>query len=354
MLLMDSKITESISRISNNTFSNGSEIEKDSLKELRKCINRYEELMGDFLVKFSDLKKDVELGKKFLESNPKYKDIPLASKVYVYSYKNKNVIIVVSHKEKEKDVIDSVKFESNFKDNKIYYLSSLYTYFKIGNPVIKSFLKEVEKMDKDNNDIMSTESESLNVYSYTLMAEGATLDATVEIIAPIRAVLKSLLNSNKLVREKKYDEAIKNVNDAKAKIDKAKENIMKLKEEANNSKSSKVIGNALPLLMSIFKLIIIWIPKKKLEIIKNKKYQKVKKVQKSIMTAGIVINDIKTISSEYKNNKGSVNIYFAKLLRYLILCERSLSDILNFIEIEKEVDIEMEKLNKTVNKKESD
>lgn len=347
---MDS-LNDLVSSISSDSFSNDKLLSAESKKALRKCISKYEESKGEGFVRFADFVKDVYSYKEFIEKNKKYESIPKASKIYIYRYKNEDVLTIIIHKDGNKITLVNYILVGEYKKEKAYYLTAACVSVGIGNPIIKSFVskvkslvkeeikpKEVEK--KDDKDIKES-----TLYFDDIISEGANLDATKELCKPLQDAFKALVKVNGLIRSKKFDEARNLVDKALDSIKEAKSNIRNIRA-SDEKASTSTIGNALGLLMNITQLLVIWKPSFNKNKVNSSKFSKiVSKLRTALAvlsTAGTVASDIKQLKEEANqqkdNDEKKINLYMAKLLKYLTTVEVTVRSLNDAIDVEEEVE----------------
>lgn len=155
-----------VSSISSKAFTDNAILSAADKKAINKCITSYEELSGDSLVNFSALTKEVLTAREFGERNPKYSDIPLASKVYVFTYKNKEAMFAIIHKDGKNVEISKLNIEAAYKKERVYYTTCIYALVGVGNPIIKSFLNSLSKKKKDESIEKETDVKESTKFQY--------------------------------------------------------------------------------------------------------------------------------------------------------------------------------------------
>lgn len=341
-------LSDLVSSVSSDSFSSDKVLTKDSHKALYKCISAYEESKGEDFVKFRDFTKDVYTYKEFVEKNKKYESIPKASKIYIYQYKNTDALTVIIHKDGNKIHLVDYTLSGEYKTDKSYYISAMCLSLGIGHPIIKTFLSKVEGLDLPSSEKDEEET----------VSEGANFDATKEMVAPLKDGLLAIGKVNKLIRQKQYAEARRCVDKALKSIDTAKSNIRTIRAEDIKAHTS-AIGNALGLLMNIGTFLVIWKPSFKNDVLKPSKFsivrRKIRKTVAALATVSSVVSDIKQLREEAKqqkdNDEKKINLYMAKLLKFLTSIEASIRLMNDSIDIEEEVDKIMSEMDSKENKK---
>ena len=349
---MDS-LNDLVSSISSDSFSSDKLLTAESKKALHKCISKYEESKGEGLVRFADFIKDVYSYKEFIEKNKKYESIPKASKIYIYRYKNEDVLTVIIHKDGNKITLVNYILAGEYKKEKAYYITSACVSIGIGNPIIQSFVSKVKSIEreeikskdtKEKDDKKEDVKESV-LYFDDIINEGANLDATKELCKPLQNAFKALVKVNGLIRSRKFDEARNLVNTALDSIKEAKSNIRNIRASDDNA-STSIIGNALGILMNIAQLLVIWKPSFNKNKVNGSKFSKiVTKLRTALAvlsTAGTVASDIKQLKEEANqqkdNDEKKINLYIAKLLKYLTTVEVTVRSLNDAIDVEEEVE----------------
>ena len=349
---MDS-LNDLVSSISSDSFSSDKLLTAESKKALHKCISKYEESKGEGFVRFADFVKDVYSYKEFIEKNKKYESIPKASKIYIYRYKNEDVLTVIIHKDGNKITLVNYILVGEYKKEKAYYLTAACVSIGIGNPIIQSFVSKVKSIEreeikskdtKEKDDKKEDVKESV-LYFDDIINEGANLDATKELCKPLQDAFKALVKVNGLIRSKKFDEARNLVNKALDSIKEAKTNIRNIRA-SDVKASTSTIGNALGLLMNIAQLLVIWKPSFNKNKVNGSKFSKiVSKLRTALAvlsTAGTVASDIKQLKEEANqqkdNDEKKINLYIAKLLKYLTTVEVTVRSLNDAIDVEEEVE----------------